>query len=417
MGMSLGLAVARRALLLALVALLMAIVALVAAFVVDSGSDTAETVDSEQAQADAAAASADAEVASAMAEASAASTAAAQEAAAVAQDAAAVAQATAATAQEAAARAESVAAAAAAALETLAAARAESAPADASESDAEAEPQPAESQDGASEAEAEAAAPGASAGDTDTTGEESEAGSTGAADGAPEDGPAPATADPAVSLPGEPFELGPPAGAGLAVVGVSHASVLNVRDVPAGEIVARLDNVMNVGSEPVVYVREAGSDALIATLDLNRGVIATGNNRKLPTTIWYEIRMGDAVGWASSAFLSPLGATSDSTAEIIALLGEMPSSATLDELGRIVGEAVASDEPPSRVVVSGAPTVGDLGEITIDVLDLPDDSVRGYRLHVFAQQDPDSGSFVLKTVESTTICDSHRGVGDGGLCN
>ena len=428
MGMSLGLAVARRALLLALVALLVAIVALVAALVVDSGSDTAETPDSDQTQADAAAASADAEVAAAMAEASAASTSMAQEAAAVAEDAAAVAQAAAATAQEAAARAESVAAAATAALESLAADRAEAAAAGASESDSGAEPEPAEAQEDAAAAEVEieeagtAEQDGPAAADTpsEATGDETDA--TGAApandaEDAPQGESDQAPADAEILLPGEPFELGPPAGAGLAVVGVSHASVLNVRDVPAGEIIARLDNVMNVGSEPVVYVREADSDALIATLDLNRGVIATGNNRQLPTTIWYEIRMGDAVGWASGAYLSPLGATSDTTAEIVAVLGESPSAPTLDELGRIVGQAVASDEPPSRIIVSGAPTVGDLGEITVDVLGLPDDSVRGFRLHVFAQQDPDSGAFVLKTVESTTICDSHRGVSEEGLCH
>ena len=223
--------------------------------------------------------------------------------------------------------------------------------------------------------------------------------------------------DEAADLPGEPYEFGPPAGAELAVVGVSHDSVLNVRDMPAGEIVARLDNVMNAGSEPVVYVRQPGSDELIATLDLNRGLIATGNTRKLPTTIWHEIRMADAVGWASSAFLSPLGATSDATAEIVAVLGETPTAPTLAELARAVADAVASNEPPSRIVVSGAPVTGDLGEITVDVLGLPDDAVRGFRLHILAHQDSDSDPFALRTVESTTICDSHRGVSEEGLCN
>ena len=414
--MSLALAVARRALLLALVALLVAAVALVAALVGDSDSDTAEIVDSDQPRADATAAQEAVDVATAMAEASAASTAKAQEAVAAAQDAAVM-------AQQAAVAAEAAAAQAASAVEALAAVQAEAAAAEPSTEDAVGESQPAETQEDAAPAEtdtgAESTAGEEETASSDTSTEDPDAAgeSTDEAGAAPEDGPEQEPVDEAVSLPGEPYEFGPPAGAGLAVVGVSHDSALNVRDVPAGEIIARLDNVMNVGSEPVVYVREADSDELIATLDLNRGVIATGNTRKLPTTIWHEIRMGDAVGWASSAFLSPLGATSDATAEILAILGETPEAPTLAELGLIVAEAMASDEPPSRIVVSGAPTVGDLGEITVDVVDLPDDSVRGLRLHIFAQQDSDSGPFVLKTVETTTICDSHRGVGEEGLCN
>ena len=427
MGMSLSLAVARRALLLALVALLVAVVALVAAFVADPGSDDAaddvDTADLAEARTAAAAAQASAEDAAIM---SAASAAKADEAAVVAQEAVVM-------AQQAAAAAEAAAAQAAAALEALAVAQAAAAadggtqPAETSDEATEAETPTAETDTaGATEDAGETAEPAAEtdADDTDpaTDTEDADAADTGddqsgeestdGADGAPDDTP-----EPAVSLPGEPYEFGPPDGAALAVVGVSHDSVLNVRDVPAGEIVARLDNVMNVGSEPVVYVREADSDALIATLDLNRGVIATGNTRKLPTTIWHEIRMADAVGWASSAFLSPLGSTSDATAQIVAVLGDTPAAPTLAELARVVAGAVASDDPPSRIVVSGAPVIGDLAEITVDVLGLPDDAVRGFRLQVFAQQDSDSGSFVLKSVESTTICDSHRGVSEEGLCN
>ncbi|MYE75768.1 MAG: hypothetical protein F4076_00865 [Acidimicrobiaceae bacterium] len=427
MGMSLGLAVARRALLLALVALLVALVALVAAFVADPGSDGAAddsgSADLAEARAAAAAAQASAEDAAIK---SASSAAAADEAAVVAQEAVVMAQQAAAVAEAAAAQAAAAAEALAAGQE--AAAGGDARPAEASEEETEAETMAATGSGpaAATEEAVETPAPAGEtdAGDTDaatdtdataaadTGGDESGEASTDGAGGTPDGAP-----EPAASLPGEPHEFGPPEGAALAVVGVSHDSVLNVRDVPAGEIVARLDNVMNVGSEPVVYVREADSDALLATLDLNRGVIATGNTRRLPTTIWHEIRMADAVGWASSAFLSPLGDTSDATADIVATLGETPAAETLAELARIVAGAVASDGPPSRIVVSGAPVIGDLGEITVDVLGLPDDAVRGFRLQVFAQQDPDSGSFVLKSVESTTICDSHRGVSEEGLCD
>ena len=415
MGMSLGLAVARRALLLALVALLVAVVALVAAFVADfGGDDEANIVDSAdlaEVRTAAAEAQASAEDAAIM---SAASAARADEAAVVAQEAAVMAQQAVVMAQQAAAEATAAATAAAAqaaaALEGLAAAQAAAEggtqPVETSVAEETAEP--------AAETDTDDTDASTDTQDADASDPGSDPSGAASTDGADGESDAP---EPVVSLPGEPYEFGPPDGATLAVVGVSHDSMLNVRDVPAGEVVARLDNVMNVGSEPVVYVREADSDALIATLDLNRGVIATGSTRKLPTTIWHEIRMADEVGWASSAFLSPLGATSDTTAEIVAILGETPGAPTLAELARIVAEAVASDDPPSRIVVSGAPVFGDLAEITMDVLDLPDDAVRGFRLQVFAQQDPESDLFVLRTVESTTICDSHRGVSEEGLCN
>ena len=419
MTIPLALAVARRALLVAIVAVLVAIAALVAALLSGSGSDPPESADTSQAQADVAAARAEASEAVARAEAAAAraedavaavlaAVTGAEEAALTAQEAATLAQEAAGMAFEASVRADMAGAKVAAAEEPLAEASDDTgaaAPAD----DAAAPETTVEDTEVDAVAVDEESEPAPADGPEDAPGD--------APEDAPGDGSEPATEDPAVALPGEPYEFGPPAGAALAVVGVSHDSVLNVRDVPAGEIVARLDNVMNVGSEPVVYVRQPGSDGLIATLDLNRGVIATGNTRKLPTTIWHEIRMGDAVGWASSAFLSPLGATSDATAEIVAILGETPAAPTLAELGRIVAEAVASDEPPSRIVVSGAPTSGDLAEITVDVLGLPDDAVRGFRLHIFAQQESEPDPFTLKTVESTTICDTHRGVSEEGLCN
>ena len=410
--MSLALAVARRALLLAVVAVLAAIAALVAALLSGPDGDPPSSPADPQAQADVAAARAEVAEAVSVAQAAAAraedAVAAARAAVTSAEEAAVVAQEAAGMAFEASVKVDMAAAGVAAAEEPPAEAGDETGAATADDASAD-----------------DSAAPETTVAGTEegAVAEEDESepapadGAEAASEEAAGDGSEPMLEDPAVALPGEPYEFGPPAGAGLAVVGVSHDSVLNVRDVPAGEIVARLDNVMNVGSEPVVYVRRPDSDELIATLDLNRGVIATGNTRKLPTTVWHEIGMGDAVGWASSAFLSPLGATTDATAEIVAILGETPAAATLAGLGRIVAEAVASDEPPSRVVVSGAPVIGDLGEVTVDVLGRPDDAVRGFRLHIFAQQDSDSDLFTLKTVESTTICDSHRGVSEEGLCN
>ncbi|MCY4176258.1 MAG: hypothetical protein OXD37_07975 [Acidimicrobiaceae bacterium] len=233
----------------------------------------------------------------------------------------------------------------------------------------------------------------------------------------PTDGESGAAAASEDELPGEPYnDYGPASGAALAVVGVEYDSRLNVRDVPIGDVVARLSNSINADSESAVIVSAPDSPERLATLDLNSGVIATGNTRRLKTTVWHEIRMGAMRGWASSAFLSPLGANSDVTADVIDSLGETPSAPSLTQMAQIVARWAAAGDSSSRVVVSGAPVDGDPGEVTVDVLDLPDDSIRGYRLQISAARD-NSGPYTLRSVESTLICSSHRGVSDSGVCN
>ena len=239
-----------------------------------------------------------------------------------------------------------------------------------------------------------------------------------------EDAPVPEDTDTAVALPGEPYEFGPSAGAGLAVVGVAHDSALNVRDIPNGDIIARLDNVMDGVRDPAVYVREPDADDIIATVDLQRGIVATGNTRKMSTTIWHELRVGDLVGWASGTYLAPLGADRDATAEVVEALGGTPTADTLSDLGlQVSGVFASSGEVQSRTTISSRPGVFEaLGDITLDVLGLPDDAVRGYRINITADAGAedwtqgDAGPFTLRSVTVTPICDSHRGVSDDGLC-
>jgi hypothetical protein len=145
---------------------------------------------------------------------------------------------------------------------------------------------------------------------------------------------------------------------------------------------------------------------------LFEGFTATGNNRQLPNSIWYEGTVGGEIGWASSSFLAYIGATDDITAAVISDLGETPVAETMLDLGMMVAEASASTDPPSRIRMSVAPTVGDLGEVTFDVVDLGDDAVAGVRLHVFGT--PEEESFSLRTVERTLLCS--RGVSSDGLC-
>ena len=106
-------------------------------------------------------------------------------------------------------------------------------------------------------------------------------------------------------------------------------------------------------------------------------------------------------------------------------LGGTPTADTLRDLGLKVSEVFASSgEVQSRIAVSSQPGVFEaVGDVTLDVLGLPDDSVRGYRIIVTAdagaddwmQDDP--GPFTLRSVSATPICDSHRGVSEEGLCN
>ena len=226
----------------------------------------------------------------------------------------------------------------------------------------------------------------------------------------------------AADLPGEPSELGPAEGAGLAVVGIRYDSALNMRAVPNGEIIARLDNVMDGVREPAIYVRRPDSDDIITTVVWKRGVVATGNTRQLTTSTWHEFLAGDLTGWSSAAYLAQLGATEDATSQVVDALGELPVADTMAELGLAVAQTMASQAPQSSVVVSGAPGLaGDLGQVTVDVVGIGDDSVRGFRLVVFAHPaenwtEDDPGPFTLKSVERTVLCHSHRGVSEEGLC-
>ncbi len=200
--------------------------------------------------------------------------------------------------------------------------------------------------------------------------------------------PATTTTEPpttTTTLAGEPFDLGfPRDGDALGVVGVAFDDLLNVREGP--------------GNTPIVGVLDPGEG----------GVFATGRARLLPTTIWWEI---DGIGWANSSFLAYVGQTDDATAEVVAGLGDYPTAGTMAELGSIVAFFFASADPPSDVVMVVAPTVGDLGQVTFDVIGLGDDALRGYRLLVFAE--PASEGFSLKSVERTLLCG--RGLADG-LC-
>ena len=201
--------------------------------------------------------------------------------------------------------------------------------------------------------------------------------------------PEPGTAAPADgSLPGEPIDIYPYADTPLGVVGVAADDTLNVRSGPGTDF-----------------------DVVVELDPLADDLVATGTNRQLEDrSVWAELTVGAETGWANTAFLATPGAVNDVTSE----LDELPAAETLVEIADRVVELRAPFEPVPEVTVVAGPTVGDLGEITVDALGYGDDALAGERLHVFATPNPDGESFTTRTVEATYLC--ARGVTPEGIC-
>lgn len=194
---------------------------------------------------------------------------------------------------------------------------------------------------------------------------------------------------------GEPYDLWVPVsdeGPILGVIGVRHDDTLNVRTGPGvdHDVMATLD----------------------PTLD---GITGTGEGWQLPGgAVWWAIQVGGGVGWANQQFLSRLSAVDDVTSEIVARVGEIPVAETMLDLGTIAADAYAGFDVADNVVITVAPTVGDLGEITLDVVGIGDDTQGGFRLHVFGQPTDGGEGFSLMAVEATHFC--QRGVDGEGRC-
>ncbi len=192
-------------------------------------------------------------------------------------------------------------------------------------------------------------------------------------------------------LPGDPFDIGPAEGDVVAVVGVAHDDVLNLRDGPG------------VGYEPLL-----GLDPLADDL------VATGRHRLLESSIWTELIADGVTGWANSRYIGYLGGVDDLTSSVVAEMGVIPEAETMLDLGTMVAESFRVDEGGFRSEMVIPPTVGDLGEVTFDVVGLLDDAQLGWRLHIFGQPTEGGEGFSLKSVEGTALCG--RGVTDDGLC-
>lgn len=200
-----------------------------------------------------------------------------------------------------------------------------------------------------------------------------------------------ATPSGATTRPGEDLNVRFPKGTELAVVGVAHDDALMVRRDPSADA------------------------AVIATLPpAGEGAVATGRGWLVNEMAWVEISTDQGTGWADLGSLAPRAGTDDLTADVVRRLGGRPTAPDMAALGRVVADALASTEPPSSIVMSVAPTTGDLGEVSYDVVGLGDDSISAQRLHIFGQQVGADGEFALRSVEATSFC--ARGSSTGGLC-
>jgi hypothetical protein len=205
---------------------------------------------------------------------------------------------------------------------------------------------------------------------------------------------APGSTTTAPSDSGAPYDLWvpqPDEGAIVGVIGVRHDDVLNVRSGPGIEF------------------------DVVTTLDpTSAGVSGTGEGWQLPSgAVWWRIEAGGVTGWANQQYLSRLSDVDDVTSVIVERVGEIPVAETMLDLGLAAVGGYAGSDVSDDTVVSVAPTVGDLGEITLDVVGLGDDTTAGFRIHVFGQPTDGGEGFSLMAAEATVFC--QRGV-DGGRC-
>lgn len=201
--------------------------------------------------------------------------------------------------------------------------------------------------------------------------------------------PGTTTTTEAGELPGEPIDFGPAEGDVVAVIGVAHDDVLNLREAPGPD-----EEI--VGEIP----------------PLEDSLVALGETRDIGESFWIAVDYEGTQGWVHFGFIGFLGDTTDETAAVVDDLGETPTADTMEELGLLVAESLASEEPASDITVTIEPTTGDLGEVTYDVIGLGDDAVRGLRVHVFGEEV--DGGYSLRSVEVTTLCG--RGVTPERLC-
>lgn len=167
------------------------------------------------------------------------------------------------------------------------------------------------------------------------------------------------------------------------------------------------DDVLNVRAAP--GANQAIVHELAPTAD---DLIALGHTRRLPGSFWHQIQVDGISGWVNASFVGQPGPVDDVTASVVQTMGGIPEAANMLALGNLIAEALAQTDPPSRITVTVAPTAGDLGEVTFDIVGVADDAVSGFRLHIFGA--PGGAGFYLDTIEARYFCS--RAIDSQGFC-
>ena len=187
---------------------------------------------------------------------------------------------------------------------------------------------------------------------------------------------------------------GPQAGDAVAVVGVAHDDVLNVREGPGTGF------GVSGALEPTAV-----------------DVVVTGKARLLSESVWYEVNADSGTGWVNGAYLGLLGSTDDATPLVVDMFGNPLAGDDLDFLGATIADAFLGEEGSGWIALvepSEGVSAAAVASLTYDAVGLDDDSVKGYRLVIHATQDASNEPFVMRAVERTSIC--WRGVTADSLC-
>lgn len=186
-----------------------------------------------------------------------------------------------------------------------------------------------------------------------------------------------------------PLEIYPPEGLSLKVVGVAHDGALNVRQGP-------------------------GLTPIVTTLGSMDWVESKGEGREFQTTTWWKVDdeadtlIEGRIGWVNSSYLASSGsARVDLTSHVVGEYGGSPAAATMADLGQLVAETLVSKDYPSRVAMIVAPTAGNPGYATFDVVSEDPLGLRvalrganGQNIWRFSVKSTlDNGSFRLESVE------------------
>lgn len=245
--------------------------------------------------------------------------------------------------------------------------------------------------------------------------------------------------------------LGPPAGARLDMIGVEAGDFLNVRDMPGGEIVARLHEIIwqPVGWRYMLYgpaveledIRRDGPDAGLLADPTETVIVATGNARRLLDggwhPVWYEIEVGGVSGWASGQHLGVFGQTVEVADQVASALDGVPSADTLQHLADAVIEALIPEyhrDSWSVVLRSGPGVIESSGDLVVDVITVRDGLPVGYQVGIVADNHGDcliSGDcesrccdwtsdygapFTLRFAVLKPICDPSAEITSTGAC-